>query len=133
MSKYRRGCSCDPSGSVLCHQCRAYLARACPDVTQTMLPEPESSFQARVRRAAIDLGYAFYHTHDSRGSDPDFPDCVIVRPGRCFVWELKVNRNKPTQGQLNWISLLNTVTGIQAAVYYPKDWESMLEQLARKD
>jgi hypothetical protein len=90
---------------------------------------PENNFQAKVRKEALANGRLYYHTHDSRRSDPDFPDTVIAWPGNLFFWELKVGKNKPTQGQLNWVSILNTVSGVHAAVYYPSDWPKMLEIL----
>lgn len=122
------GCTC--MGGPLCPQCHALLARtgAGPVVPH----EPERAFQARLRRAALDLGWLYYHTYDSRGSDADFPDTLLTKPGRVLIWELKVGRNKPTQGQRNWLSVLATVPGVETGCYWPRDWETMLAILTRR-
>lgn len=45
----------------------------------------EAAFQIRVVRLLTDHGYAVYHTHDSRRSEPGFPDLIAIRgPRACW-------------------------------------------------
>ena len=134
-----RNCTCPRDGSYLCGWCQALAARAIigPAHHRALVCEPadalESTFQARVRRAALELGWQHYHTFDSRRSDPDFPDSILLRAGQLIVWELKIGRKKPTQGQLNWLSLFRTVPGVvEAGVRYPSDWPQMITLLCSR-
>ena len=126
-----RGCACPKDGTYLCPSCQVLLERA----GHARLPlrhEPERDFQGRLRRAALDLGWQYYHTHDSRKSDEGWPDTILCKPGVLYAWELKVGTHKPTMAQLEWISLLNTVTHLEAAVMRPGDWDLMLDKLRQR-
>ena len=134
------GCDCPRGGAYLCLQCLAYLARAAPDVARwgpavevQVAEESERSFQGRVRRAALDLGWHYHHEVDSRGDlDTGWPDTFLAKPGTLIIWELKVGTHKPTQEQLTWLSLFRTVPGVvDASVRYPREWDAMLEILSK--
>lgn len=87
----------------------------------------ESELQAMVIEAAMFLGLKVYHTHDSRRSQPGFPDLVIV--GReVEFWELKTAKGRVTPEQREWILALKR-TGAHAAVYRPMDWDVMERRL----
>lgn len=113
---------------------RRILELADPTKTKTvrglveLTPTDEADFQDRTRGLFTGFGWDFYHTLNSIGSDPDFPDCVSARPGRVVVAELKV-RAKPTPGQMRWLALFQSV-GIEAYLWYPADWPQM-ESVAR--
>lgn len=82
----------------------------------------EAALLVTVRRLAIDHGWAFYHTHDSRRSDSGFPDCVLAKPGRLLFVELKSERGKLTQEQAVWLSLLqHSVPGVEVYTWRPAD------------
>jgi len=98
----------------------------------TRLPTiSERAFQAQVIAAAEAMGYLCYHTHDSRRSQPGFPDLIMVRGYRMVALELKVGRNKPTPEQLVWLAALKEVCQVDALWAKPDDWEQLMEILKR--
>lgn len=77
---------------------------------------------ARIRQLAEHLSLTIYHCHDSRGSDPGFPDLVIV--GRAVLWR----ELKPEQGDLRfyqrlWARRLRAA-GQNFSIWRPADWHS---------
>lgn len=85
----------------------------------------EDALLENVRRMASLLGWRAYHTHDSRRSDPGFPDLVLVRawPGRVMFRELKTQKGRVTVEQQAWLHDL-VRAGADAAVWRPFDWAS---------
>jgi Archaea-specific pyridoxal phosphate-dependent enzymes len=86
----------------------------------------EREFQDQVLQAAQSLGWSLrYHTHDSRRSEPGFPDLVLGHPGRGLLLfrELKTEKGKTTAKQDEWIIRLG-LTGNDAGVWRPRDWVS---------
>lgn len=80
----------------------------------------ERIFQGLVSEYAHLHKWATYHTRDSRGSDPGFPDLVLVRDRVIFA-ELKSARGRPTPDQRQWAATLEHAN----ANYYlwrPADW-----------
>lgn len=77
---------------------------------------PEAAFQVRVVRLATDRGWRVYHTHDSRRSDPGFPDLVLVRPPRVLFVELKAGRRRLSDDQVAWLELLEACDRVDAFV-----------------
>jgi len=79
----------------------------------------EAAFQIRVLGLAERLGYELrYHTHDSRRSEPGFPDLALVRPRdhRLVFLELKTGRKQPTVHQRWWLQQLDQVIRVDAAI-----------------
>lgn len=62
----------------------------------------EASLLGRVRHLCDLYRTEHYHTKDSRGSTPGFPDLVIVGPGGVLYRELKVNGRGLTTEQRRW-------------------------------
>lgn len=91
--------------------------------------QSEKSFQDQVIAAAKLHGYLAYHTHDSRRSQPGFPDLTLVRPGRLIFLELKRIGGKATLDQRCWIEALGTVPGVEARIITPADWDALLALL----
>ncbi len=100
--------------------------------TEGPADEPEGVLLGKIRRCALENGFLFYHTYDSRGSDVGYLDCTLTKPGHpLFIWELKDRRRKPTMEQLRWLAFLPQATGVEAALYRPADWPT-IEALLRR-
>lgn len=90
----------------------------------------EKDFQAQVIQYAKLCGWLIYHTHDSRRSNPGFPDLVCVRParrdrpGRVIYAELKSDRGKLTEAQSGWLQCLADA-GAEAYCWRPADWQTI--------
>ena len=56
----------------------------------------EREFMEAVRHLARMTGWRCYHTHDSRRSEPGFPDLVLVRGGKALFVELKTAHGRLT-------------------------------------
>lgn len=83
----------------------------------------ETSFLASVRELAHGLRWLTYHTHNSRRSEPGFPDLVLVRGDRVVYRELKTNAGRVTAAQQVWLDAL-VAGGADAAVWRPVDLEA---------
>ncbi len=80
----------------------------------------ETDLMAAVRTACRHLRLLAYHTHDSRRSEPGFPDLVIV--GRRVIYrELKTQRGRLSRHQKEWLAALQEA-GQDATVWRPSDW-----------
>lgn len=72
-------------------------------------------------QAAALHGVAAYHTHDSRRSNPGWPDVVLVGARGAIFRELKTAKGKTTPMQDYWLEAL-VEAGQDAAVWRPADW-----------
>lgn len=84
----------------------------------------ESEFQSAVITLAKTLGFQLtYHTHDSRRSNPGFPDLVLVNAARgCVLFvELKAQQGRVSAEQEQWINGLRAA-GQFAEVWRPSDY-----------
>lgn len=71
----------------------------------------EKQLQQGLVDAAGHCGWLVYHTHDSRRSEPGFPDLVLVHRDRlriAFI-ECKSERGRMTTDQVKWIVALEDV------------------------
>jgi hypothetical protein len=101
----------------------------------TLSPEaPEGTFQNHLYSLARDLGYLYYHPHNSRQSTPGWPDTAIVHPegSALFLWELKSEDGEPSPAQRRWLEALRKATTIHSGTYWPRDWHTMQELLVRR-
>ena len=89
---------------------------------------PEKEFQAKVISLAKQLGWLYYHTHDSRRSEPGFPDLILVRE-RVLYRELKTEKGRLTKAQKAWGDKL-TAAGADSAVWRPSDMQEIVKQLS---
>lgn len=86
----------------------------------------EVTFQNNVIRLAKSLGYELiYHTHDSRRSQPGFPDLVMVnvRSRRMLIRELKATKGRVSPAQKEWAEGFLAV-GVDFGFWRPEDWVS---------
>ncbi|MBG6085839.1 VRR-NUC domain-containing protein [Zhihengliuella flava] len=83
----------------------------------------ERNLQSAVIKLAKFHGYEVtYHTHDSRRSQPGFPDLVLAstRRGRLLFRELKTDKGRMTADQRQVLDVLAAV-GADAGVWRPAD------------
>lgn len=81
---------------------------------------PERALQQAVEGIARTYGWKCYHTHDSRRSQPGFPDIVLVKDGRLIFAELKSAKGRLSQPQKDWIGALER-TAAEVFVWRPAD------------
>lgn len=100
-------------------------------MTRAAVPVPERALQSHVTQLCRSLGLRVYHTHDSRRSEPGFPDLVIVGP-RGVLWrELKTQKGRIRPEQQEWLDAL-TSAGQDAAVWRPDDWDTRIQDELKK-
>lgn len=96
----------------------------------------EAVFQSHVVRFARLQGFRAYHTHNSKRSNPGFPDLTMVRRGltrgggRVLYAELKKETGKVSLAQQNWIDDLRDA-GQEVFVWRPSDWNAIVALLSR--
>jgi hypothetical protein len=95
----------------------------------------EREFLQQVRELARLFGWLCYHTHDSRHSEPGFPDLVLVKtscgdqPGCIIFAELKSAAGRLTLAQRMWVQALEQCPGVEVHVWRPGDWDTIVERL----
>lgn len=98
---------------------------------KAQLPEQsEAEFSLELASFAKLTGWLGYHTHDSRHSEPGFPDWVFVRERHLFA-ELKTNRGRLSKAQEVWIARLRNA-GAEVHVWRPCDWDEVVDVLTRR-
>jgi hypothetical protein len=96
----------------------------------------ERQFQDVVRGYAALCGWThIYHTLRSKGSDPGFPDLVLVRHQVVLFVELKTQKGKVRPEQESWGQALVQVEGaagkhVKYRIWRPSDWPQIVETLA---
>ena len=103
----------------------------------------EKDFQRAVIELAEMLEWRVYHTHDSRGSQPGFPDLTMVRRQRLIFAELKRQDGNPTDEQTAWLTELGRVADwtkeerpigtpiVEVFLWRPSDWPEIEQALKR--
>jgi hypothetical protein len=81
----------------------------------------EKVFMHRVLAHAEVRGWLVYHTHDSRRSEPGFPDLLLVRR-RLIAAEIKAQTGKLSRAQERWLQAFRECSGVEAFVWRPTDW-----------
>ena len=88
----------------------------------------ERELQAIVKQMAELCGWEYYHTYDSRRSNPGFPDVVMLRGERMIVAELKVQKGKVSEHQERWLKKFDKA-GSEAYLWRPSDLREIEELL----
>lgn len=93
----------------------------------------EADWQSLVVGVARLHGWMTWHTRDSRGSDPGWPDLVLARPatGEVIFVELKSERGKVTISQQGALDAL-AACGVETAVWRPSDEAAVMERLRKR-
>jgi hypothetical protein len=79
----------------------------------------EAQFQRQVLQIAAMYGWRVYHTHDSRRSNPGWPDLVLCKPPRVLFVELKSETGRLRLEQAQWLSDL-AACGMETDVWRPQ-------------
>ena len=61
----------------------------------------EAQMQASIIETARDFGWLCFHAHDSRRSEPGYPDLTLVRPPRLLFIEVKTADGRLSKGHWN--------------------------------
>lgn len=97
------------------------------------IPESEDGFLGWVRdlarRRPVADRWRTYHTLRSKGSEPGFPDLVLVRPPRLIFAELKSDRGRLSRAQREWRADLEAC-GVEAYTWRPSE-RSHIEAILR--
>jgi hypothetical protein len=88
----------------------------------------EKEFMSKVIAYAVSRGFLVYHTHDSRRSEPGFPDLIFIRQSRWIVAELKTKGKKPTTAQSKWLKAFGAVCP-EVFTWWPDDFKTIKEIL----
>ena len=88
----------------------------------------ERQLQDAVQDAARLGGWLHYHTLDSRGCAPGFPDLILARPGQVRALELKTVTGRVTAAQSEWITTLDGAT-VTAEIARPADLDRLITEL----
>jgi hypothetical protein len=88
----------------------------------------EAMLLAHVLRRLKALGWAAYHTHDSRRSQAGYPDIAAVRGSRLLYAELKSRTGVLTVEQRLWLDALWSA-GAECYVWRPDDLDWIDEVL----
>jgi hypothetical protein len=116
----------------------------------------EAVWQDHVLALATAYQWRSYHTHDSRRSNPGFPDLVLLRPPELLFVELKTDTGRIRPEQKSWLDELDVVAlaiaswtdhagdegaagpndpadrpVVQAYVWRPRDFDAVHARLAR--
>lgn len=90
----------------------------------------EAEFMAWVIDLARMTGWRTYHTRDSRGSEPGWPDLVLCRPPELIVSECKPERGRVTAEQERWLTILAD-SGVETYTWRPRDQSAIVARLRR--
>lgn len=90
----------------------------------------EKEWQQQVVQLFRQLGWTGYHTHDSRRSQPGFPDIVLVRD-RVVYLELKREKGVLSEKQREWVRAL-LKAGAEVYVARPRDLDELAIILSRR-
>lgn len=85
----------------------------------------EAELQQLVLDVASAYGVLAYHTHDSRRSQPGFPDLVLVGSTGVLYVELKSTKGRLSPMQIYWLNALHEA-GQRAQVWRPADWPTTI-------
>jgi len=88
----------------------------------------EKDLQSAVLEQMKWMGWLVYHTHDSRRSQPGFPDVVAVRGSRHMFVEFKREKGKIRTEQHQWLNQLADAHG-EVYLVRPSTEEAFIENV----
>lgn len=91
----------------------------------------EDELQQAVIAHAEAHGWLVYHTHDSRRSQPGFPDLCLVKPPRVLFIELKSENGRVQPEQQKWLDTLAACDTVAAGLVRPSQLDAIARRLAQ--
>lgn len=85
----------------------------------------EKALQQQIIDLAEITGWWTFHVRDSRGSNPGWPDLVLLRPPNLILWEVKTERGRVRPEQQAVIDALMQVEHVSTGIVRPSDWPSV--------
>lgn len=104
------------------------VSRAAPRSVPTPT-ETEKGYQHRITQYADLRGWTWYHPFLSIHSPRGWPDLALCRPPRLVLAEIKGSAGKVSPAQERWLELLRQCPPIEAYVWFPRDWDQVIEIL----
>jgi len=91
----------------------------------------EARFQELIRRHAENEGWLYYHVLDSIGSNPGWPDTVLLDPRtfRFILAEMKTQRGRPDRDQRAWLECLRNAPAPEVYLWRPEHLGLIVEIL----
>jgi hypothetical protein len=86
----------------------------------------EAELQELVIAAARLGGWRWYHTADSRRSNPGWPDLVLVRGREALFVELKSEKGRVRPEQREWLQALERVETFSTGILRPSDADAFI-------
>ena len=83
---------------------------------------PEIDFMAQIIECAEACGWWVFHVHDSRRSNPGWPDLVLLRGVVMILLEIKAKKGRRRPEQIAVIARLKQVKYVFADFAEPSNW-----------
>ena len=88
----------------------------------------EKELQSVVMESLRWMGWKCYHTHDSRRSEPGFPDLVAVKGSRIMYVEFKSESGTVKASQVEWLKAL-TRSNNEVYLVRPSTQDAFMENV----
>ena len=92
----------------------------------------EADFQAAVIAYAESLGWLCYHPYDSRRSKAGWPDLVMVKGKYIIFAELKSEKGKESEAQIEWLDALEQVKVKSVELWRPVASDGEIKRLLER-
>ncbi len=87
--------------------------------------QPEADYQEQIVTLAEACSWWTFHVRDSRGSNPGWPDLVLLRGINLHFLEVKAEAGRVRPEQQSVIDALGKVERVRARIVRPSDWPAV--------
>ncbi len=98
------------------------------DMSKTWGSMTEAQLQSTVIEIMRWKGWSCYHTHDSRRSEPGYPDLTAVRDSRLMFVEFKTEKGRMRPAQIEWLNMLVQAHG-EVYLVRPSTMDAFLKNM----
>jgi hypothetical protein len=93
----------------------------------------EKAWQGQILALASLNAWLIHHIHDSRRRQSEFPDLTLSSaPRRLLRVEIKTRHGRTGPEQRTWPDQLGKVPGLEAGLWGPTDWPTVVDVLGRR-